>query len=292
MATKSSWHLIVADTHGGSKLSLLPPDLVLIDEQNEPWVPALTKSQEAIHRVWTRLKENVIAISGRDPVYAYHDGDITHGNHYPDKELVSTRMSDHIEIAITNMAEILKMPRLKSLILIAGTGVHEFGQGSSTYVVERALQPLFPEKQVKAIGHAKVNGHGVIFDFAHHGPHPGKRNWTRGNELRLYIRSLMMDDIQSGNIPPDMIARAHFHQYARETVDIRAGGSTYTTRGVVLPSLSFLDDYARKAARSPGKVTVGGILVHVYDGKIHHIYDQEPDFMETFDLRKEVILDE
>ena len=286
-----SLHVLLADTHGGGKLALLPPDLVLLDENDDPWIPSLTASQEKIYEVFTRANENMLRLAGKDPVYVYHLGDVTHGNHHHDKELTSTRMSDHVEIAISNMSPFLHMKQVKCLLLIKGTGSHEFGQASSTVLVAKHLKELFKNKHVEAIGHALVRTEdGLLLDLAHHGPGAGVRNWTKGNVLRLYVRSMMVDLLQSGREVPNLVARAHFHQYTTETVNVRANGTTNKTEGLILPSFSFLDDYARKSAKSPGKVTVGCVIAEVVDGRIIKIHDEEPDWMETVELRKEISL--
>ena len=100
-----------------------------------------------------------------------------------------------------------------------------------------------------------------------------------------------MDLLDSGTDAPDILARAHFHNYVTETVTIRRNGATHRTRAFILPSLSFITDYARKAAKSPSSVTVGFVVVEVIDGSIVKIYDESP-FIETYDMRKEINLDE
>ena len=87
------------------------------------------------------------------------------------------------------------------------------------------------------------------------------------------------------------MARGHYHTDVNETVTIRRKGQTYRTEAMILPSFSFMDTYARKVTQSRESVTVGLVAFEVLDGKITMIYDQEPHFMRTFDLRKEVSLD-
>ena len=82
---KRSLHVLLADTHGGGKLALLPPNLVLIDESDDPWIPSLTASQEKIYEVFTRAIDNTLRLAGKDPIYVYHLGDLTHGNYHQDK---------------------------------------------------------------------------------------------------------------------------------------------------------------------------------------------------------------
>jgi hypothetical protein len=226
-----------------------------------------------------------MSLAEKDDIFVMHLGDATHGNHYGDKELVSTRLADHYAIAKDNMSFWLDEPQVKYLSMIKGTGVHEWGQGSTTAILADALKEKYRNKRIEMCGHSYLTAFGVDFDLAHHGPSPGIRNWLRGNVLRLYVRSLMMDDIMAGKRPPDIIVRGHFHDYVPETMKIRANGTTYKTEGIILPSFAMLDDYARKVAKSPGSVTFGIAAVEIINGRIYKIHDSEPEFMEKIDLR-------
>ena len=261
---------------------------MLQDENDDPWIPQLTHTQEILWDVFQTCKKNVVSLAKKSPIYGWCIGDPTHGLHHMDKELVSTRTSDHIEIAISSLAEIVKLKNLKSFYMVKGTGSHEFGQGSATALIANFLETAF-DKQIGYVNHALVKHDGLSFDLAHHGPGAGARNWLKGNILRLYTRSIMMDDLQAGREPPDLVVRAHFHNYVPETVKIRTNGHTHRTEAFILPSFSFLDDYARKVAKSPSSVTVGMVVVEVINGKIHEIHDGE-DFIQRFDLRKEIDL--
>jgi hypothetical protein len=52
-----------------------------------------------------------------------------------------------------------------------------------------------------------------------------------------------------------------------------------------------LSDYARKVAKSPATLTVGMVVIEVVDGEIIKVYDESP-LIETFDLRKEIVIDD
>jgi hypothetical protein len=280
-----SLQVLFADTHGGYKYGLMPLGIELLDEHEQPWAPQPTEYQKWIGDIYTSGIDNVIHLAGKDPIDVEHVGDITHGNIFRDSELVSSRLSDHIAIGRENMLEWLKHRQVRHLGLVKGTGVHEAGQGTTTITIAEMLKLEFPKKNIKYYGHALLNNNGIVYDLAHHGPGTGIRKWLRGNVLRLYTRSLMMDDLMNGDDPPDVVARGHFHRYVPEAVHIRARGKTFVTRSFVLPSFTLPGDYVRKVAQSPRKVTVGMVVLEIIDGKIVAVYDQEPDFMRTIDLR-------
>lgn len=270
-------------------MSLLPPDFELHDENDDPWYPSLTKSQTLLWTIYQETQAIVRKIAKGDPIYVYHLGDVTHGNHYPDKELVSSMMAHQVLIGIGNLAQWVIYPEVKGMFLVKGTGVHEFGRGSSTTLVANHLQEM-AECPVHVVQHGLMKVGNLKLDLSHHGPSGGIREWTKGNVLRLYTRSLMLRELDRGRQPADIMARGHYHTYVPETVTIRRNGRTHRTHALILPSFSFMDSYARKVTQSRETVTVGMVLVEVVDYRVVAIYDKEPEFMQTFDLRKEVVV--
>lgn len=293
MAKRIRRHIeaLITDTHGGFKFGLMPIGLELIDEYSEVWHPQPTSWQRVLWDQLERCVDNIKHLAGRDPVRVLHLGDPTHGNHFPDKELVSTRAYDHFIIAVENARPLLELPTIKSYMMVEGTGVHEFQQGTATYTVRDLLKKDYPKVDVQAHPHVLMKSGGLRWDMAHHGPSPGIREWTKGNVLRLYTQSLMKNGLKNGEIPPDVLLRGHFHEYTYEIVTERARGRTWHTHSMIVPAFTALDNYARKVTRSKHKTAFGMVAIEVINGRIHKVYDEEPDFIQTVDLRQEVDFD-
>jgi hypothetical protein len=266
----------------------MAPDVALEDERGGTWTPEQTASQEWLWSVFMTGIERARQIAGGSEIMAFHLGDVSHGNKFADKELVSSRMADQFEIGHRTLAAILDVPEVAGMYLIHGTGVHEFGLGSATSIVAKRLEASYPAKLIGSVTHGAVRYGGLDLDLAHHGPPAGSRNWLQGNVLRLYVQSLMDDRITGGRRPPDILARGHYHQYAPEVVTRRAWGVTHRTWAYILPALCVLDDYARKVARSPQSLTSGMLMLEVAGGRII----AEHELMQSIDLRTEVDLDE
>lgn len=281
-------HVFFLDTHGGRSVALIPRGTRLIDLHGNTWYPSLGASNRKSCKIYERGIRNVLDLAAGDPIIAIHNGDFTHGDEHKDSELISTRNDDHVVIACADMGCLLAQEEVQEMILLSGTGVHELGQGTATELTAKILQGRYPDKRILHRGHARLQHGSLIFDVAHHGPSPGIRDWTSGDVLRYYTKPLMLSDLNHDSVPPDIVLRAHYHEYARGTVTIRRHGMIFETLALILPSYSFIGDYVRKIVRSPGWVTLGMIAVEVINGRVHHVYDQEPDFMETLDLRQEV----
>lgn len=261
----------LSDTHAGCIFGLMNPEVVLLQDDPEtksqrPWTPSPTASQEYVWKCHEADRQTVLDLASGDDILLYHMGDLTHGNHWM-RELVSTRPADQFSIAAENLRPWLRSPNVRLARLIKGTAVHEFGEGSGAMAVADKLAGEF-RADVQAVYHTLTDIRGVSFDLAHHGAPPGIRNWLKGNVLDWYVRSMMMDELQEGNDPAQVVWRGHFHNYVSRIVSLEARARTWETWACILPAYCLLDDHARKVARSPAAVTIGLVAAEVVDGQL------------------------
>lgn len=276
----------LADMHGGHKLGLLQPDMELYDSDEHGargiWSPRLTSVQRWILEKYRQDLGNLNKLAGRDPVVAFCVGDPIHGHKYP-QQLVSTRISDQVEIAAANLRELPRhVPSLTALRVVIGTDAHNMGEGSAEILIVRLLQgALGKDLDIDITAHALVDVAGVSVDLAHHGPGAGNLNWLRGNALRSYVRSLQQIEHALGNDPPRLLVRAHFHNYVHEVVVNQVDGQEWQTEAVILPSYCGMDEYARKATRSQPLLSCGLVAAEIVDGELVKLHA----FVHTTDLR-------
>lgn len=261
--------VFLADTHGGHKLSLMNPDTWLLEEADgemTPYHPQLSATQQWLWYHYQADMARVAELADGCQVDVFHVGDVTWGLRYP-AGLVSTRLADQPIIAAANMHPWLELPNVASLRLVTGTDSHELGESSAPILVARELTKDHPDRPVSVLSHLLGDVGGVTVDVAHHGPHPGTRAWLKGNQLRYYTRSLMMAEIMAGREPPQLLVRAHYHEFCHETV--RVGG--YTTEAIVLPSYAGLTPYAQQATRSINEIQCGLAVAEIVDGRLREI---------------------
>jgi hypothetical protein len=281
--------LALSDTHAGHKLGLCSPHTVLEENQNgviTKYHPQLSETQKYMYEVLEWGTSETIKLAGNDDIVVIHNGDPIQGTRNG-FEIMGSRTSDQLLIAIANLETVLKHKNVKSLRFTVGTSIHELGEGSASTIIAETLRAKYPKIDIGVIHHGLASIRGTNVDYAHRGPNIGGRTWLEGNELRYYLRSIMMREIMSGNSPADLFLRGHYHTYRREWIEIRANGKGYESWIVLLPGFTFKDDYTRSAGRSEFKQTTGLVAFEIINGKI---YDTHP-FIQTIDIRtKETLL--
>jgi hypothetical protein len=272
----------ISDTHGGSKLALMGPDVTLFEEGPEgeiiPWHPQQSADNRLMWQLYTSHIQAVKDLAGKDPIIVIHNGDLTQGNKYP-SALVSDRIADQVIIGAENLRSWLSIRNVTALRVVAGTEAHNLGQGSTEILAARILGAGQPEGRVKVLHHGMMSVDGFKIDYAHHGPATGSRTWLKGNMVRFYLKDLMLREIMAGSTPPDLVLRAHRHDYVQERV--HTGG--FVSDIIVNPSYSMLGDHAEQVVQSPERVTLGCTVIEVVDGHLREIHDKE--FMRTVDVR-------
>jgi len=274
----------LADTHGGSKLGLLQPDTVLWEQGPEgeliEWIPELSATQEYLFECYCQDIENAIELAAGDPVIVLHVGDITQGIKYP-ALLVSNRIADQFIIGEENLAPWFRYPNVTAARLAMGTASHVFGEGSSEVLIARALAQRFADRDIKGLYHGLLDVQGLTVDYAHHGPGPGIRDWTKGNQVRYYLKSLIATEWKTGRQPARVTLRGHYHSWIRETVYDDLGGQSYTFDMFLLPAYCGMGDHGHQATRSAWLHTIGLVAFEIIDGDLAGIHP----FIRTLDLR-------
>ena len=286
---KRSLIAICSDQHGGHRYGLLNPETILdeIDWEGNiirNYHPELTPIQRYLYKIYIEQIQAIQEYARGDEVIVILNGDMTAGNKYKQR-LVSDRIADQITIGCFN-AEPWYALKPKAVRFLKGTGAHVFDNGTSEILIAQYLQAAHPETSTKVADHSLLTINGIDIDISHHGPPPGSRKWLEGNEARYYLRSLMMDEITAGKAPPRLVIRAHYHTEIEETVIIKSNGNRWKSTLVITPSFTFIDDYARKAVKSPSRITHGMLVVEIVDGEILRLVP----LTKTIDIRtKETI---
>jgi hypothetical protein len=258
---------VISDTHAGNTGGLLNPNTTLYAEDEEgnpyPWQPELNASQRYLWELYTENIRKVEAWAAGDEVVVLHTGDECQGDKYK-QLLVSTRLSDQIEIAYYNLLPWYDLPNLKAMRVVAGTQAHNFGEGSAAVLVAKLLAKEEPRVSTLPLYHGLLTVNGVVVDYAHHGPHPGSRDWLKGNVARYYLRDLMTREIKKRRRPPDLVLRGHFHTPVHEYLE----DCGYASRLFILPSYCMIGDHGRQVTRSQYEITHGTLAFEIVDGRI------------------------
>lgn len=239
-------------------------------------------------RLWTWSEEdraNVQKLAGRDEIIFIEMGDMTQGNIFKD-DLKETSLSRQTLSSYYNSLPWVGMPQVKRMRTVKGTGVHVWGEGSTESMLTLLLQKDFPKKDIAIAEHYLLNVDGFLIDVAHHGPGPGIRNWTRGNAFELYVKSILLDDLNSNRTPPSLILRAHTHEYTYAHAIHQVNGNIWELPAFIVPPQCFIGSHAQKVIKSPSRMGVGTLALELINGKL---YDRHA-FTHFVDLRTEEVL--
>ena len=251
------------DTHAGSSLGLLSPDVEIQmetpDGSFQTTKPKLNSIQEFLwNDVYTTFVQEIFTFAGKDEVFPFHMGDVTQGIKYPEK-LLSNNISNQIFIATKNLEIWLQYKNVRKMRLLSGTPSHSLGENSSDVLVENYLKAKYPKTDIRTQYYGLSTINGALVDVTHHGPGAGRRVWLRGNEFRYYIRSLITQELIRGIRPPDVIVRAHTHEPLEEWIIVE----NHRTCGIVTPPLCFPGDFARQITKGVYLVTVGMVALEI-----------------------------
>ena len=267
-SSETKYLVAFGDTHGGHKAALCNPETQWEEQDAEGlffWdSPTLTPVQEWLWERYDYCRQEALRFIGGNPFSVIHLGDITWGVKYPDN-LVSMREDIQRVIAYYNMLPWLAEEQLEHVRLIQGTSSHEFGNGASSIETARNIRLGFPHLDVTAPAHVLISYGGIRFDCAHHGAGPGIRAWTSGNVVRHSTRSAMIKNYMSlGKVPPDVMLRAHFHTYIKETVIV----GKFETKAYILPAFCGLTSYARQRTQSVPSLSCGLVVFAIRNGRL------------------------
>jgi hypothetical protein len=281
----------ISDPHAAHRLGLLNPETKIYSQTPTGLRKIEINFNEVNSHLWqlwtTKCIPEAIEYADGDDIALFITGDITAGNRHTE-EVISPLVSHQIEMAKDVFMPWFEYKNVKAVRFATGTGVHVFGVGSSEMLVSDYLKPYFPKVDFGVVMHglAEIRNTGVKIDYAHKGPYGGSRNWLRGNVARYYLQSLMQDEIDAGNVPPQIVLRGHFHTPVEEMVTKRCDGHKYRSQLVIAPSMCILDDYAMDKTQSSFRITNGIYCFELFNGRVGIPYE----ISETLDLRTTEVL--
>lgn len=270
---------VLADTHGGSRFGLLSPDTVLVRELDrgdwEEWTPDLTETQRYLWERYEAHLEQLRQFAGQDEILVFHDGDLTDGVRYPEHLMPDITLADQRAIGCYVLLPLFRLRNVRTGRLVAGTLTHGPESPEARVAAKLARDT---GKDVQSYRHGQADVDGVLFEFAHHGPFPGSRDWLRGNVALLHLKSRVYEDRRRGLQPARVHAYAHYHQFVHVTHNEIWQGERCTYDLVICPSYSGLKRHGQKVTRSTPFIRNGLIAFEVVDGalgRIEAFFDEE-----------------
>lgn len=273
----------ISDSHAGHMHGLVNPATTLIGMRQDgdlyEYKPTLNEIQKYLWGIYTDGIVSTASLADGDEIILIHGGDPTHGIKYTDAVSEPT-IENQLAIAVANLEPWLQVG-VKRMRIVAGTGSHEYNDGSATGLIRRMFKE-HSDVDIKALYHGLLDVDGFTVDYAHHGPGPGIRMWTKGNVARYYLISLMTAEIVDGSRPPDLVLRGHYHEYTDERVRL----GEHVSWIVIAPSMCMPDSYTRQVTKSVYRVRNGVTAFELVDGKLADIHC----YHKTVDIRTREVL--
>jgi len=281
----------LSDLHSGHTFGLLNPDTKLdeIDMNGDARLMEvkLNNTQKYLwHEVYLPAINQTIEYANGDEIILLLTGDLFQGSKFPFSTNVLD-MADQITVAQYNLKPWLQHENVKTIRIATGTPVHDFGNDSGTRIITQMLKSELKNVDITIVHHGLLEIDGVLIDYAHHGPFGGSRNWLRGNEARYYLRSIVMDDIQAGIKPPNLILRGHYHIALKEYLSFTIAGQEHEAWIVICPALCLIDGWVRRITKNIFMINNGIVLFEIRDGDL-----QKPKMLvNQLDLRRREKID-
>lgn len=244
------------DEHCGSTVGLMPPTWETVEGN--------PIQQNAIQRIlWQQWEEcwRVVADlrrpapgkrkKTRPRLIIVNCGDAVDGDHHGTAQLITQRIDEQERLAVACLRHALDLAGFAEdadeLRLLAGTPAH-VGEGACTE--ERIARQLLPPARLDGSVlyqrlRRRIAGH--LFEFAHHGPGPGARQWTHENPFTWKLKSEYLRRLQRNEEMPRYYVRAHRHQFV-VAAPIRDPQGKLICEGFALPSFTFKNDFAQRVA--------------------------------------------
>lgn len=268
---------IRGDTQVGHSGGLVNPDTQIpdldIDESGRYIVTGWRRIQpRPIQRkLWDWHEQDRSAIrdlADKDEIVFLEMGDLTQGGIFKD-DLDQIGLNEQVTMSRWICTPWLDIPNVKRMYIAKGTGVHLWGMGATETLLTAQLNSLYPKKKVKISDHWMLNMDGFRMDVAHHGNGVGIRNWTRGNVFDLYLKSILMDDINVSDYIPNVVLRAHYHEFVYRRAIHQVKDKLWELPGFVTPPYCFIGDHATKVCKSPAFMGVGMMALEIINGKLY-----------------------
>jgi hypothetical protein len=180
-------------------------------------------------------------------------------------------------VVFDHMLQGMKFGKNDKLFFVRGTESHV---GELAKYEERLARDLdaHPEFKGSADNDYKDGRHthyvlrliaqGQRIQIAHHGPAPGRREWTLENALWYELKNTYFSCLKNGQPIPRVMVWSHYHTFVEATFKYRGK----QIDGFLTPGLTTKDGFAHRATKGTGLAHVGMLaLIVAEDGTVERI---------------------
>jgi len=245
---------ISSDHHAGSTVGLCPPVFNLDDGGTYK----ASAAQRWLWRCWLEFAQNVQDTAKRHGTgyTAILNGDVIEGNHHHTVQVVSNNETTQMRIAEAVLSPLLE--DADAAYFVRGTPAHVGQQARLEERIAENWTNTVQDGDNYTRWHLPLDVNGTIFDIGHHGA-IGRLPWTRANSVNRIAAQTIVGAHQSGAKCPNVVLRAHWHQYAD------SGPNFNGVRVIAMPAWQLVTGYVNKL--QPGALAdIGGLIFTCWPG--------------------------
>lgn len=235
--------IAIGDLHTASVTGICPPK-VQLDSGGYYHANQFQRYLYDMWRdMWKQLKKKAKVLSA--PVTTVIMGDTLDKNKYSKNGVFAHNPHSMVDAA----KELLKPARKLSdrIYVLRGTPAHE---GEEAWLGEYVGRIIGAEKSSNncwSWWHLPLHASGVTFDIKHHPESGDMRWWTAGGGMIRSAATVIMDYVDSGDMPPDIVLRGHRHQW-------RDSGTNLPTRAFTIPAWQGPTDFVHRIGAGGSKI--------------------------------------
>jgi len=235
-----------ADLHCGSAFGLMPPSWVTVEGQ----VVEQSETQRLLWSHWIETWKKIGESRDGGRLVIIHMGDGTEGIHHGIVDIASARVDEHARMNVESMRkgmEIAEFDRLTDkLYYIVGSIAHVRNGAQSEEEAARKLESD-PFREAGEGGRytwpkLEIKMYGKLLWFMHQGAGINQRWWMKGNLVHDAMKHVYFSRLDMGLEIPDLVVMAHRHVPTDRTYP----GERKDVRGLILPSMKGIDEYANR----------------------------------------------
>jgi hypothetical protein len=207
--------VVISDIHAGSTVALMPPRFELSDGN----VIEANAVQRWFWKCWSHAQGWLSEIVDGSPFALVLNGDLVEGDHHRTDQIISKRLTDHVECARAILDPLAK--KAARIFITKGTECHT---GDTEATVGYMLQAeRDPETGRRVFDRLTLDVCGCRFVARHHVT-TTSRPWLEANGLGMELASEQLHSVRNGEPLPQVLAVAHRH----------VGGHIATNEGLCL----------------------------------------------------------
>lgn len=215
--------IVISDIHAGSKLGLMPPEVVL----DEGTIVRQSPLQRKLWQMWKEFTGVYIPewTKGEDYILV-NNGDSIDGDHHETSTIITRNLNDQVKIADMILRPEINKPKCKKYFQIRGTEAHV---GKSGQFEEQLAKGLGAEPIGK--GKHKIYsrwdlwlqmGNGSLVNFTHHVGNTNSAPYESTAVYKEYIEACV-EAGRWGLKTPDVVVRSHRHRQMEIRIPTKRG---------------------------------------------------------------------